>query len=37
MQLRRYEPGGNLNYSSLLKVVKGLDVSLKEFFSEDFD
>ena len=36
-QYGRYEKGVDLRFSSLLKVLKGLDISLKDFFSEGFD
>lgn len=36
-QLWRYENGEDLNFSSLLKVLSALDISLAEFFSEGFD
>ena len=36
-QFGRYEKGEDLRYTSLLKVVKALDISLQEFFSEGFD
>jgi len=36
-QYGRYEKGEDLRYSSLLKVVKAFDMTLKEFFSEGFD
>ncbi len=36
-QLWRYENGEDLNFSSLLKVLQALDVSLAEFFKEGFD
>ena len=36
-QFGRYENGEDLRFSSLLKVVKAFDMSLKEFFSEGFD
>lgn len=36
-QYGRYEKGEDLRYSSLLKVVKALGVSLQEFFSEGFE
>ncbi len=32
-----YEKGEDLRFSSLSKVLKGLDISLKDFFSEGFD
>ncbi|GAB5529132.1 MAG: hypothetical protein Roseis3KO_09090 [Roseivirga sp.] len=35
-QYGRYERGEDLKFSSLLKVLKGFDMSLKEFFSEGF-
>ena len=36
-QFGRYEKGEDLRYTSLLKVVRALDISLQEFFSEGFD
>ncbi len=36
-QYGKYEKGEDLRYTSLLKVIKALDVSVKEFFSEGFD
>lgn len=36
-QYGRYERGQDLRFSSLLKVLKAMDVSLEEFFSEGFD
>jgi transcriptional regulator with XRE-family HTH domain len=36
-QYGRYENGEDLRFSSLLKVLKALDISLDEFFSEGFD
>ena len=36
-QYGRYERGEDLKFSSLLKVLKGFDMSLNEFFSEGFD
>ena len=36
-QYWRYEKGENLRFTSLLRVVKALDVTLAEFFSEGFD
>jgi transcriptional regulator with XRE-family HTH domain len=35
--LRRVELGGNVKYNSLLKIIKALDVTPAEFFSEGFD
>lgn len=36
-QYNRYENGEDLRLSSLLKVLKALGISLKEFFGEGFD
>lgn len=36
-QLWRYENGEDLYFSSLLKVLAALDISLAEFFGEGFD
>ena len=36
-QYGKYEKGEDLRYSSLLKVIKALGVTPKEFFSEGFD
>lgn len=36
-QYGRYENGQDLRFSSLLKVLKALDVSLEDFFKEGFD
>lgn len=36
-QYGRYETGEDLRFSSLLKVLAALDVSLSEFFSEGFE
>jgi len=36
-QFGRYERGEDLRYTSLLKVVKAFNISLREFFSEGFD
>ena len=36
-QFGRYENGEDLRFSSLIKVIKAFDISLKEFFSEGFD
>jgi transcriptional regulator with XRE-family HTH domain len=36
-QYGRYERGEDLKFSSLLKVLKGFDMTLKEFFSEGFE
>ncbi len=36
-QFGRYEQGHDLRYSSLLKVVRALGMTMEEFFSEGFD
>lgn len=36
-QYGRYEQGQDLRFSSLLKVLKALDVSLEDFFKEGFE
>lgn len=36
-QLWRYENGEDLYFSSLLKVIKALDISLADFFKEGFE
>lgn len=36
-QYGRYEKGTDIRFSSLLKVLKALDISLSEFFSSGFD
>jgi transcriptional regulator with XRE-family HTH domain len=36
-QYGRYEKGGDLRFSSLLKVLQALNISLKDFFDEGFD
>ena len=36
-QISRYENGEDMYFSSLLKVLKALDISLGEFFKDSFD
>jgi transcriptional regulator with XRE-family HTH domain len=36
-QMWRYENGEDLNFSSLLRVIKALDISLPDFFREGFE
>ena len=36
-QYGRYEKGSDLRFSSLLKVLKAMNISLAEFFSEGFE
>ena len=35
-QYGRYEKGHDLRFSSLLKVLKAMDISLKDFFGNGF-
>lgn len=37
VQYGRYERGGDLQFGTLVKVLRALDVSLDEFFSKGFD
>lgn len=36
-QYGRYEKGQDIRFSSLLKVLKAMNISLKDFFSKGFD
>ena len=36
-QYGRFERGANMQIASLVKVLKALDVSIEDFFSEGFD
>lgn len=36
-QFGRYEQGQDLRFSSLVRVIDALDMSIKDFFSEGFD
>ena len=36
-QFARYEKGEDLRYSSLLRVIRALDLTMEEFFSEGFE
>jgi transcriptional regulator with XRE-family HTH domain len=36
-QYGRYEKGHDLRFSSLLKVLKAMDISLKDFFNKGFE
>lgn len=36
-QYGRYERGQDLKFSSLLKVLRGFDITVKDFFSEGFE
>lgn len=36
-QYGRYERGEDIRFTSLIKLCKAFDISLKDFFSEGFD
>lgn len=36
-QYGRYEKGQDLRFSSLVKVLKAMDITLKDFFSKGFE
>jgi transcriptional regulator with XRE-family HTH domain len=36
-QYGRYETGDNFKFLTLCKILKGLDISLKDFFKEGFE
>lgn len=36
-QYGRYEKGQDLRFSSLVKVLRAMDISLKDFFSKGFE
>jgi transcriptional regulator with XRE-family HTH domain len=36
-QYNKYERGGDIRFSSLVRLLKALDISLKDFFKEGFD
>lgn len=36
-QYGRYEKGHDLRFSSLVKILKAMDISLKDFFSQGFE
>lgn len=36
-QYGKYETGGNIQFNTLVKILKALDITLKDFFSEGFD
>lgn len=36
-QYGRYEKGHDLRFSSLLKILKAMDISIKDFFNKGFD
>lgn len=36
-QYGKYETGGNIQFNTLVKIIKALNISVKDFFSEGFD
>ena len=36
-QYGRYEKGHDMRFSSLIKILKAMDISLKDFFSQGFE
>lgn len=36
-QYGKYEAGANIKFNTLLKIIKGLGMTVEEFFSEGFD
>jgi len=36
-QYGKYEAGGNIKFSTLIKILDHLNISLKDFFAEGFD
>lgn len=36
-QYGKYETGGNIQFDTLIRIIKALDISVKDFFSEGFD
>lgn len=36
-QYNKYERGGDIRFSSLVRILKALDVNIKGFFSQGFD
>lgn len=36
-QYGKYENGGNIKFTTLIRILNHLDLSLKEFFSEGFE
>lgn len=36
-QYGKYETGGNIQFNTLVKILKALDISVKDFFSEGFE
>lgn len=36
-QYGKYEAGANIKFNTLLKIIKGFDMTVEEFFMEGFD
>lgn len=36
-QYGKYETGGNIQFDTLIRIIKALDISVKDFFAEGFD
>lgn len=36
-QYNKYERGGDIRFSSLVRLLKALDISLKDFFKDGFE
>ena len=37
VQYNKYERGGDVRFSTLVRILKAMDISLKDFFKEGFD
>lgn len=36
-QYKRYEKGASMRYDTLIRILRALDISITDFFSEGFD
>lgn len=36
-QYGKYETGGNIQFNTLVKILKALEISIKDFFAEGFE
>lgn len=36
-QYGKYETGGNIQFNTLVKILKALEISVKDFFAEGFE
>lgn len=36
-QYGKYEAGANIKFNTLLKIIKGFDMTIEDFFAEGFD